>query len=87
MDYNLLLAYGLGLLLLYVIIRLLVVPLKLLLLFCYNAFIGGVAIWVLNLAAAYFGLYVPLNPATIITAGLLGIPGVVLLFALSRVLA
>jgi inhibitor of the pro-sigma K processing machinery len=85
-DYNLIIAYAFGILLLYLVARLLLVPLRFLVYALYNAVIGGVAIWGLNLAGQYLGFRLALNPATALGVGFLGVPGVILLFVLQRVL-
>ncbi|MBL0389027.1 pro-sigmaK processing inhibitor BofA family protein [Tumebacillus sp. ITR2] len=38
--------------------------------------VGVVALVLVNLAGGYFGFHIGLNPATALTAGLLGLPGV-----------
>lgn len=38
--------------------------------------VGVVLLFVVNLVGQSFGLHIGLNPATILTAGVLGIPGV-----------
>lgn len=45
----------------------------------YNAIIGGMAIAVINLAGNLIHFHIALNPFTALMAGILGIPGVVLL--------
>jgi inhibitor of the pro-sigma K processing machinery len=81
-DWPVILAYGIGILMLYLLAKLLFVPLKILWRLVYNALIGGVMLWVLNLVGGYFGLHVPINAITALIAGFLGIPGVILLIIL-----
>ena len=82
LNINILIAYAFGLFLLYLIARLLLVPLKILLRLLYNGLVGGVVLWVVNLVGGYFGLFIPINPITALVAGFLGVPGVVLLVLL-----
>jgi len=82
LNINIIIAYAFGLFLLYLIARLLLVPLKILLRLLYNGLIGGVVLWVVNLVGGYFGLFIPINPITALVAGFLGVPGVVLLVLL-----
>ncbi|HHY93154.1 MAG TPA: pro-sigmaK processing inhibitor BofA [Firmicutes bacterium] len=82
LNINILIAYAFGLFLLYLIARLLLVPLKILLRLLYNALVGGVVLWVVNLVGGYFGVFIPINPITALVAGFLGVPGVVLLVLL-----
>ncbi|MFO8059883.1 MAG: pro-sigmaK processing inhibitor BofA family protein [Bacillota bacterium] len=72
-------AFLFGLLLLYVVVRLLYLPLRGLLLVLYNGLIGGAALWLINLVGSYVGLHIAINPLTALIAGLLGLPGVVVL--------
>ncbi|MEW5933162.1 MAG: pro-sigmaK processing inhibitor BofA family protein [Bacillota bacterium] len=44
--------------------------------------LGGLALWAVNLAGALFGLHLPLNPATALAVGYLGIPGLLMVAAL-----
>ena len=77
-----LLAYAFGLLLLYLVGRLLLVPLRLIIRLLYNGIIGGVLLWLVNLVGGAFGILIPINPITALAAGFLGVPGVVLLILL-----
>ena len=85
-GYDVLIAYALGLVLLYAPGWLLLVPLKFLLRFLINAALGGLLLWVLNLAGGLFGVTVAINPVTALTVGFLGIPGVILLLLLQVML-
>jgi len=86
MDYAAILAYAFGLLLLYVVGRALIMPLKIVIRLVYNALVGGVALLLLNLVGGYFGLHIALNPVTALVVGFLGVPGVVLLLVLRYIL-
>ena len=86
MDINVLLAFGAGVLLLYLVGRIMVVPLKYVGKLLINAVVGGVLLWVLNIFGSFIGIHIPINPITALTAGLLGVPGVVLLIVLQYIL-
>jgi len=86
MDYAAILAYAFGLLLLYVVGRALIMPLKILIKLVYNALVGGAALLLLNFVGGYFGLHIALNPVTALVVGFLGVPGVVLLLVLRYIL-
>jgi inhibitor of the pro-sigma K processing machinery len=86
LDLNIILAYAFGLLLLYIVGWLLVMPVKFILRLLYNGIIGGLMLWALNLAGSFFGLRVAINPVTALIAGFLGIPGVLLLVVLNYIL-
>ncbi|NLA85054.1 MAG: SigmaK-factor processing regulatory BofA [Clostridiales bacterium] len=83
---NIIIGYALGLILLYLVGWLLLVPLKLLLRFIINGIIGGVALWILNLIGDLLGFSVALNPITALTVGFLGIPGLILILLLQFIL-
>jgi len=86
-PFDIVIAYALGLVLLYFMGWLLLVPLKILLRFIINAVVGGVALWLLNLAGGLIGFSVAVNPITALTVGFLGIPGLILVLLLQFMLA
>lgn len=79
-------AFGVGVLLLYLLGRVLLVPLKYVSKLLINAVVGGILLWVLNVFGNFIGLHIPINPITALTAGFLGIPGVVLLVVLQYIM-
>ncbi len=83
LDYMVALSFFFGLLLVYVLVRILYLPVRWLFLILYNGVLGGVALWVLNLLVDPLGLQVALNPFTALIAGFLGIPGIVVLIIFS----
>jgi len=86
-DYNAVLAYAFGLLLIYVLIRLMFTPMKYVLYVLYHAVVGGLVLFIINVIGSFIGIHLPLNLVSAVCAGYLGVPGVVLLFALQRVFA
>ncbi len=77
---GLLFAFAAGLLLLYLLASLLVVPLKWLGKLIISSVVGFLILAALNLVGgALFGFTIALNPINALIAGILGIPGVVLL--------
>ena len=78
-DFNVILAYVFGILLIYLLGRMFLMPIKLIFRLIYNGLIGGVMLWVLNFAGAYIGFNIAINPITALVAGFLGLPGVILL--------
>lgn len=85
-PFDVILAYGLGLILLYIVGWLLLVPLKIILRFIYNGVIGGISLWILNALGGLIGVTVAINPITALIAGFLGIPGVILILLLNFLL-
>ena len=72
-SWDVILAYAVGLVLLYAVGWLLLVPLKIILKFIYNAIIGGIILWVLNLVGGFIGITVAINPVTALIVGFLGV--------------
>ena len=82
MDYKVILAFAGGMLLLYIAGKIFLVPLKMLLKLFFNALVGGIFLWVIDYFGSYIGLSIPINPITALIAGLLGVPGIILLIGL-----
>ncbi len=78
-DLTIVFAYVFGILLIYLVGRMLLMPLRLVFRLIYNGLIGGVLLWLLNLAGSHIGFTIAINPVTALIAGFLGLPGVVLL--------
>ena len=54
-------------------------PGKLLLKFVLNSLAGGLLLLLVNAAGTFFGFHIPLNFLSILTVGILGLPGLLLL--------
>lgn len=61
-------------------------PVKKILRLVFNSIIGGVLIYVINVIGSGFNFHIGLNCGTILCSGLLGIPGVILLIVLKLIL-
>lgn len=82
-----LLAFGAGLLLLYVLGMLLVVPLKWVGKLLVSSVIGFVVLLGLNfIGQAVFGFSIALNPFNALVVGILGVPGLALLIIFTLLL-
>ena len=64
-----------GLALLYLVIKLLKWPIKILI----NGIVGIVLLYAANYIGTYLGFYITINTITALIAGFLGIPGVIFL--------
>ena len=83
MHASVLLTYAGAILLIFLLGKIFLWPIKLVLKLVVSSIIGGILILVLNLAAGLFGLLlIPLNLLTALVVGVLGIPGVILLLIL-----
>lgn len=72
-------AYAVGLGILFVVGKLLLKPLKWILKLLCNALIGALLLIGVNFIGAAFDFAVVINPFTALVAGILGVPGVILL--------
>ena len=61
------------------LIRMLLMPLKLILKLLLHSGCGFLCLWLLNTASGFTGVYLPVNAITVLIAGFLGIPGIGLL--------
>lgn len=79
MEWKLVLSGLIGLLFLYFLGTVFVQPLRFLLRLATCVLVGGVLLAVINFVFGYYGLHIAINPVTILTAGILQFPGVILL--------
>lgn len=82
LDLSFILFFVLGLILLYIVGGLLLVPFKLLLKLSFNSILGALAIILINAIGGVFSITLPLNPINAVIIGTLGLPGVVLLLVI-----
>lgn len=86
MNIGTIMAYIFGLFLLYLIGMLLVIPIKVIIKLIVNGVIGGILLVIFNLIGGLIGLNLIINPLSAIIAGLLGVPGIILLLIVQNVL-
>ena len=67
------------LILLGILIRVMLLPIRLLWKLLINSGCGFLCLWLLNWISGYTGVLFPINAVTAATAGFLGLPGIVLL--------
>lgn len=84
-DYGVILAYAVGIILLFILGRLFLTPLKLLLKLLLNSLLGAMAILLVNTVGSLFGFHIAFNIYTAFIVGTLGIPGFVLLVILKLI--
>ena len=66
-----------------ILIRLLLLPVKWILKIGIHSGCGFLCLWLLNTAAPFTGIEFPINAVTVLTAGILGLPGIGLLAVLA----
>lgn len=81
-DLSVVIAYTVGLIVLYLLFRLLWLPAKLVLRGAYAVLVGAMGILAFNAVGSYFSLHIPFNPLSVISVGFFGLPGIGLILAL-----
>lgn len=61
------------------LIRMLVLPMKLIFKLGIHSVCGFLCLWLLNTVSAFTGIFLPINAVTVVIAGLLGLPGIALI--------
>ncbi len=87
MEYTVILAYVFAIILVYVVFRLLYLPLRFLGVVAYYGVIGALILWGIRIVGGFVGFSLAINPVTALVAGFLGVPGVLLLATLRFVLS
>ena len=85
-PWELVACFALGMVLLYLIGWLLLVPMRFLWRLMAGGLLGALLLWVVNQFSALTGFSVPLNPFTALAVGFLGLPGAALVAALTYLL-
>lgn len=86
MGFGTLLSFIFGLFLLYLVGMLLVIPIRIIIKLIVNGVIGGLLLLLFNFIGGFIGLSLVINPITAVIVGFLGIPGVILLLILQKIL-
>ena len=73
------LAYIFAIIILVVIGKLFLFPIKILTKLVINAILGGITLFLVNYIGGFWGLHIAFNIVNAIIVGILGVPGVVLL--------
>ena len=86
MSTQFIITFLVALVVVYIILKVLSLPFKLVIKLLVNGVLGGIIIWIVNLVGANFGFAITLNWITALVAGILGIPGVIILIILHFIL-
>ena len=84
LDYGMMAAYAIGILLLYIIGKTFAKPFKLFGKVLLNLVLGAVILLAINYVGQYISFNIPFNILTSLIVGFLGIPGVVLVIILTK---
>jgi inhibitor of the pro-sigma K processing machinery len=79
---EIILAYAAGLILMLVLVRLFLKPLKVVMKLVLNALLGALALLIANWIGGLFGFHIAFNVYTAFIVGTLGVPGFILLVLL-----
>lgn len=79
-------AWIVGLIIVLALGKVMLLPLKVILKLLVNGILGGIAIIVINLIGQTIGFSIPLNIVSALVAGILGLPGIILLVILKLLL-
>ncbi len=85
-DGNSIFAYALGLILVFVICRIFIKPIGWILKLTFNGILGGLILTAVNFAGGFAGITIVISPLSALLAGLLGVPGVLLVALLQYLL-
>lgn len=86
MGIEVIFAYIFGIMMLFLVAKLLLIPIKIIWKLAINALVGGLTLLLVNFIGGFFGLYIPINIITALTTGILGVPGVVMILILQYIL-
>ena len=80
------LSFLVALIILYIILKIIAAPVKIIIKLMINAFVGGVVLFLINLVGAGFGFALNITWLTSLIVGIFGVPGVVLVILLQIVM-
>ncbi|NLM46736.1 MAG: pro-sigmaK processing inhibitor BofA [Firmicutes bacterium] len=83
---NTVIAVIFGFLVLYYLLRLLATPARLLLRVLLTGVVGAAVLFVFNFVAGFFGLALGINAVTSLIVGFMGLPGLVMLIVVQKLL-
>ena len=86
MDFTMILPILIGVAVLFIVLKLLALPMKIIIKLVINGLVGGLVIFIVNLIGANFGFMIDLTWITALIVGLLGVPGVVIVTILQFIL-
>lgn len=82
LTFSAVVGYLLGLMIIFVLARICLKPIKFVLKIALNSVFGGLALLILNTAGAFFGIHIGINAITAVAVGILGLPAVILMLIL-----
>ena len=80
------LSFFIAIVILFIVLKLISLPLKLIIKLMVNAFLGGAILFLINLVGARFGFVLEINWLTSLLVGFFGVPGVMVVVILHFIL-
>ena len=80
------LSFLVALIVLYIVLKIIAAPVKIIIKLMINAFVGGVVLFLINLVGASFGFALIITWLTSLIVGIFGVPGVVFVILLQIVM-
>lgn len=80
------LSFLVALIILYIVLKIIAAPVKIIIKLMINAFVGGVVLFLINLVGANFSFVINITWLTSLIVGIFGVPGVVLVILLQIVM-
>ena len=85
-DIGIVLAYSAGIMLIFMLSWILVIPFKIVKKFIISALVGGLLIILFNFFGQFTDVYIGVNEITALVVGVLGIPGFIAILAIKLIL-
>lgn len=82
LNFTGMLAFLIGLIVLFIILKLISFPIKVIIKLLINALIGGIILYLINMFGAVIGLSITINWLSALIVGIAGVPGVIIVILL-----
>lgn len=82
LNFSVTLAFLIGLIALFIILKLISFPIKVIIKLLINALIGGIVLYLINIFGAVIGLSININGLSALIVGIAGVPGVIIVILL-----
>lgn len=82
---NSIIAFIIGLIALYILAKVLVVPVRIISKLIINGIVGGITLIIINLIGGIIGVSIAITPVTALIVGFLGLPGVLILLIIQAI--
>jgi len=84
MDLQLILFAALGILILFVLLKILAVPMRIAMKLIWNGVIGAITLLIFNWVGGFFDIAIEIEPINALIVGIFGVPGIIVLLILQN---